>query len=90
VRLDVRCQLCGVCFFKGFNGLIVIFKILKLTLIVFAPLIKLFLYFLKVHFHVLRFFFVLLFKLGLTLRHLLLVQIKVLLAILPFLKMLLL
>lgn len=90
VLLDVRCQLFGVCFFKGFDGLVVIFKILKLTLVVFAPLVKLFLYLLKVHFHVLSFFFVLLLELGLALRHLLLVQIEVLLAILPFLKMLLL
>jgi len=82
-------KLFSVCLFQGFYGLIVIFEIFKLPLVVFASLVKFFLYFLQVHLHILSFFFVLFFKFGFAFLHLLLIQIVVLLAILAFLEVLL-
>ena len=88
--LHVHSELLGMCLLQCLNGLIIIFEILKLTLIVLTSLVKLLLDLLQVHLHVLRFFLVLFLQLRLSFLHLLLVHLEVLLAVLPFLQVLLL
>ena len=88
--LHMRRQLPGMCLFQRLDGLIVVFEILKLTLVILASLIKFLFDVLQVHFHVLGLLLVLFLEFGFAFLDLLLVELKVLLTVLPLLQVLLL